>query len=486
MDTVLGLSLTSTSVGWILLDGPGADAKILDHDAFDLGSATVDDSDVARHVAAVRGAAAIAGSTGHEVKSVNVTWTDDAHAKAVLLLKSLGEADFDNVTSVRLSEAASTWARTFPRTFGFQRCAVCIIEATAVTVLSFGHDNVRTFATHMRESADGLGRWLTDTFEANGLEPEVVFLVGARGDLELTSEGLAETLPIPVDASGEVQLALARGAALASSPPAEPAIDDQVSRIRAGVKAARRRPRARQSAPAATGPDNLVAWTDALKKPARNRAAAAASPSAAREVASEPKTEVITTRTDAPSGRDRILTGLSRYGTHARAATAVVAGMIALFVIVPIFTGNKESTPTEEPPASNSPTTSVSVHAVPSAPMVPSMPAAAHQTAAAPLPPAPLPPAPPPVQEAAPLVEAAAQPSAPAAVVVEPVEAAPPPAQPIEAQPVAAEQPPAAAPEGPAPAAPPPPPGEPVPPEPGPPPPDPVMVVLSPLFGALP
>ena len=39
----------------------------------------------------------------------------------------------------------------------------------------------------MRESADGLSRWLTEVFEENRLQPDSLFLVGSRGDLELIS-----------------------------------------------------------------------------------------------------------------------------------------------------------------------------------------------------------------------------------------------------------------------------------------------------------
>ena len=36
VQTVLGLSMTSTSVGWLLLDRQGPDSFTLDHDAFDI------------------------------------------------------------------------------------------------------------------------------------------------------------------------------------------------------------------------------------------------------------------------------------------------------------------------------------------------------------------------------------------------------------------------------------------------------------------
>ena len=76
---------------------------------------------------------------------------------------------------------------------------------------------LRTSVTHMRESVDGLARWLTDVFDGNHWQPDTLFLVGSRGDLELISETLEEALPMPVVASDDAQLVLARGAALAVS-----------------------------------------------------------------------------------------------------------------------------------------------------------------------------------------------------------------------------------------------------------------------------
>jgi hypothetical protein len=40
LDTVLALSLTSTSVGWVLVEGRDADGTILDHDDFEVRPAT--------------------------------------------------------------------------------------------------------------------------------------------------------------------------------------------------------------------------------------------------------------------------------------------------------------------------------------------------------------------------------------------------------------------------------------------------------------
>lgn len=217
VEAVLGLSVTSSSFGWVLLDGHGVDAAALDHDAFDVAS-SADDHDISKHIAAVRGVLSIAAASGHELKSIGLTWTPDAAATANLLLNSLPEMGFVKVVSVRLSEAARTWAYVYGEALGFEKAAVCVVEPAAATVLSLGHGAVRTFATPTRESDDGLSRWLKDAFETNHLDPEHLFLIGSRGDLELIAGRLRDALPMPVVTSDEAQLVLARGAALAARP----------------------------------------------------------------------------------------------------------------------------------------------------------------------------------------------------------------------------------------------------------------------------
>ena len=55
--------MTSTSVGWAILDGQGGDAITLDHDAFDVQSGA-GLGDMSQHAAAARGAHAIAAANG--------------------------------------------------------------------------------------------------------------------------------------------------------------------------------------------------------------------------------------------------------------------------------------------------------------------------------------------------------------------------------------------------------------------------------------
>ena len=83
------------------------------------------DGDISKHTAAVRGARAIANASGHQVKSIGVTWTDDADAKATLLLKSLPDLGFRKVVTVRPPQAIKAWAQAFGSDPRFRRSVRC-------------------------------------------------------------------------------------------------------------------------------------------------------------------------------------------------------------------------------------------------------------------------------------------------------------------------------------------------------------------------
>lgn len=203
--------MTSTGIAWVLHDGQEAGSTTLDHDHFTVADVATD-GDISTHEAAVRGARAIASASGHRIGTVCLTWSADVGAKAELLRKSLSDMGFAKVVAVRMADAVRAWVRALgPDPDG---CAVCVVESSAVTVVSVSGDTARTAMMHMRESADGIARWLTSFFGDLRVQPERLYLIGARGDLELISGPLAEALEIPVVSSDDVQLALARGAAL--------------------------------------------------------------------------------------------------------------------------------------------------------------------------------------------------------------------------------------------------------------------------------
>lgn len=213
MDTVLGVSITSTGVGWVLADGSADDDATLDHDAFD-----VDGGDTSQHAVAVRGAQAIAAATGNEIRSIGVTWTHDVEPAARQLLETLRESGYDNLVEVRLSQAAKAWVQGIGRELGYQSAAVCVVEPAAVTLLTVDAAGaVQIDVTQSRDSAtaDGLSHWLSDVLNGDRREPDSLLLLGSRSDRDELTEPLNKALPMPVISTAEAQLVLARGAALA-------------------------------------------------------------------------------------------------------------------------------------------------------------------------------------------------------------------------------------------------------------------------------
>jgi hypothetical protein len=221
MDAVLGLSMTPTTVGLVLVEGQDADGATMDKDEFavhDRGLVSaVNTSEKA--AAAVMRTEAIAAARGHRLHSIGVTWSEDADTEASLLLESLSESGFDNVVAVRLPEATEALARGIAGVIGYQITAVCVIEPDAVVVLvvDMADGAVQTAVNHAVSTDEDLARWLSAIFTQAEWQPEALVLVGSGSDLEAITPHLEEVLAVPVFVPAEAQLALARGAAIAST-----------------------------------------------------------------------------------------------------------------------------------------------------------------------------------------------------------------------------------------------------------------------------
>ena len=221
MDAVLGLSMTPTTVGLVLVEGQDADGATMDKDEFavhDRGLVSaVNTSEKA--AAAVLRTEAIAAARGHRLHSIGVTWSEDADTEASLLLESLSESGFDNVVAVRLPEATEALARGIAGVIGYEITAVCVIELDAVVVLVVDTTDgaVQTAVNHAVSTDEDLARWLSAIFAQTEWQPEALVLVGSGSDLEAITPHLEDVLAVPVFVPAEAQLALARGAAIAST-----------------------------------------------------------------------------------------------------------------------------------------------------------------------------------------------------------------------------------------------------------------------------
>lgn len=244
MNAVLGLSVTPSGVGVVLVEGHDDDRVTLDGERFEVrrrGSATAAETS-AQAAAAVLRTEAVAADLGRRVHSIGVTWSDDAGTEASLLLTSLRESGYDNIVPVRLSEATDALARRIALVLGYRTTAVCVIEPEQLIALVVSVEDaadgtseaVQTAVNHSVVTEDDLVGWLSTVFTRADWEPEALVLVGSGEDLEDLLPVLEDALAVPVFSPAEAALALARGAALACAQPGEfagwgPATPDPVT-----------------------------------------------------------------------------------------------------------------------------------------------------------------------------------------------------------------------------------------------------------------
>jgi hypothetical protein len=221
LDTVLGLSLTSTAVGWVLVDGRDADGEILDQDDFEVrtggGMRALNTSEQA--TAAVLRAQSVTTRGDQRLRVIGVTWSDEAAAEAAMLLESLTDAGFDNVVPIRLRQASEMLARGIAPVVDHDKVAVCVLDGESTTVVMVDTcDGEQEIATkHLPGGTDRLVQWLATMFDRSSWQPGGVVVVGADHDLDALSWQLEKALPVPVITQSGAQVALARGAALASA-----------------------------------------------------------------------------------------------------------------------------------------------------------------------------------------------------------------------------------------------------------------------------
>ncbi|HJT96055.1 MAG TPA: hypothetical protein VJ777_29600 [Mycobacterium sp.] len=254
MDAVLGLSVTPSAVGLVLVEGQDADGATMDRDAFEVSSRRRPTAlqTCEQAAAAVLRTEATAVARGHRLHSIGVTWSDDADTEASLLLKSLTDSGFDNVVPVRLPEATEALAWGIAEVIGYETTAVCVIEPeTVITLIVHARDGaVQTAVNHAIDTEEQLFRWLSAVFARADWQPEALVVVGSGGD-EALMPRLEDVLSVPVFAPAEAELALARGAALASAHNTELAFEDAMESMAHGRAQDRRRRPLAQTGPLA-------------------------------------------------------------------------------------------------------------------------------------------------------------------------------------------------------------------------------------------
>ncbi|MGV0597403.1 DUF7159 family protein [Mycolicibacterium porcinum] len=220
VDAVLGVSLTPSTVGLVLVEGSEADGATVDHNALDIrGLAPARTDDICADVVkAVRRAERVAAEHGLRLTTIGVTWSSGAATEAAVLLKKFGDAGFGNVVPVRLPHATDALARRVAGIVGFDTTGVCVLEPDVVQAMTVSGDNpVQTTVSRGIETVAGLTSWLSDIFDSADRRPDALVVVGSAVDLDSVLPKLEQALAVPVFTPAEPGLPLARGAALASA-----------------------------------------------------------------------------------------------------------------------------------------------------------------------------------------------------------------------------------------------------------------------------
>ena len=221
MDIVLGVSMTPTTVRMVLVEGENADGATVDHDVFDItaieGSATSSASD--HVIAAVLGTQEGAIAAGHHLVSTGVTWTD--HAEAAVLREALVARGIDDVMLVSELHAAAALAQAVGRAVGYDKTALMFVErdtaTLAVVETVYGSVvKVRSQGLPGEDAIAVVAEMVTD-LDVQDSVAQGLFVVGSGVDITAVKAHLKDLVSVPVIAPEEPQVALARGAALASA-----------------------------------------------------------------------------------------------------------------------------------------------------------------------------------------------------------------------------------------------------------------------------
>jgi hypothetical protein len=105
------------------------------------------------------------------------------------------------------------------RANGHRHIAVCLLgrDSASLSLIDTAGTAVQSTTTTISRESLSLADWLNTAFGGADVRPEVLCLIGSRGKLDAFADRLGQALSIPVLATHDAQLALARGAAFSDA-----------------------------------------------------------------------------------------------------------------------------------------------------------------------------------------------------------------------------------------------------------------------------
>jgi hypothetical protein len=211
MDLVVGLSLTSTAVRWVLVEGATGEGPPIDRGEFQVGAL---DADFLLDVLLNRAVVA-----DNRVHAVGVTWSNEAAVSASTVLDALADRGVHNVVVVPDAGAAGALAFGIAEITEYDDVAVCVVEPDVALVARVRAGDVKVERIDRpldREDAFELTCNVMALLDSTDRSPNAVFVVGSD-DVEAIVSSLEAASDAQVFSAAEADLALARGAALAAA-----------------------------------------------------------------------------------------------------------------------------------------------------------------------------------------------------------------------------------------------------------------------------
>ncbi len=215
--------MAPTTVRIVLVEGENADGVTVDEENFGVADgedpATFSAPD--QVVAAILGTREGANEAGYQLLSTGVTWSDQREAAA--LRDALAARKVENVMLVSSFLAAAALAQSIGSATGYARAALLFVEPDSATlaVVDTADGSITDVQRELLPDDDdqAVATLLGLVSAAETLEehPEGLLVVGSGVDVPLIKPALEAATSLPLSLPERPDMALARGAALASA-----------------------------------------------------------------------------------------------------------------------------------------------------------------------------------------------------------------------------------------------------------------------------
>jgi hypothetical protein len=224
VELVLGVSMAPTSIRMVVVEGENADGVTVEED--NLNGVAADEaptlSAADQVIDAIMGTREGAAQAGSRLMSTGVTWTDNTEGAA--LRDALAARNVGNVMLVSAFLAAAALAHNVGNAIGYQHTAMLFLEPDTATLAVVDSADGSITDVYRRAlggepGADAITQLVGMIVGVHALpsRPGGVFVVGSGVDVAAIKPRLEAATTLTVIAPEEPEMALARGAALASA-----------------------------------------------------------------------------------------------------------------------------------------------------------------------------------------------------------------------------------------------------------------------------